>query len=87
MNAIIYFTKSWEAPRRPRAVEMAHQLQPDVVIMDVTMPEMNGIDATEAIHRELPSVQIIWLSMQQREDLERAMREAGAVIICRKTHR
>jgi DNA-binding NarL/FixJ family response regulator len=47
--------------------------------MDITMPGMNGIQATRIIHSELPAVHIIGLSMFQEEEQSAAMREAVAV--------
>jgi DNA-binding NarL/FixJ family response regulator len=44
-------------------VDLAKELLPDVIVMDVKMPEMNGIDASVQIHSELPDVKIIALSM------------------------
>jgi len=61
------------------AVELARRLRPDVILMDITMPTMNGIEATRCIKSELPDCRIIALSMHEREDMERAMREAGAI--------
>ncbi|MCC7191488.1 MAG: response regulator [Phycisphaeraceae bacterium] len=61
------------------ALEMARVLRPDVVVMDVTMPRLNGIESTRAIKREIPGVQIIGLSMHEKEDMAAAMREAGAI--------
>jgi len=60
------------------AVELALRLVPDVILMDVTMPIMNGIEATRCIKADLPECRIIALSMHEREDMEAAMREAGA---------
>lgn len=60
------------------AVEMALRTRPDVVLMDITMPRMNGIDATRRITAELPGVRVIGLSMHEKQDMAEAMREAGA---------
>ncbi len=61
-----------------QALEMALQLQPDVVLMDVSMPELNGIDATRQILAHLPATRIIGLSMHSEPDIAKAMRDAGA---------
>src|SRR5665648_722779 len=46
------------------AIDIAYQKQPDVVVMDINMPDMDGLVATEAIRRKLPYIQIIILSVQ-----------------------
>ena len=61
------------------AVELALQLRPDVVIMDVSMPEMSGIEATRCILADLPGTRIIGLSMHKDQDVADQMRQAGAV--------
>jgi two-component system, chemotaxis family, CheB/CheR fusion protein len=68
-----------EATDGEEAVELARQFQPDVVIMDVVMPRMNGIEATRIITAELPETRIIGLSMYVEADRAEAMREAGAI--------
>lgn len=52
-----------EADDGKKAVEMAIQLQPDVVILDLSLPRLNGIEAAEQIKQEAPGVKIIALSM------------------------
>jgi DNA-binding NarL/FixJ family response regulator len=53
-----------EARTGLEAVKLAHDHRPDVIIMDIIMPEMNGIDATRRIMEELPESRILTLSMQ-----------------------
>jgi len=60
------------------AVRQVKKLEPDVVLLDVAMPEMNGIEAAEIIHREVPGAALIILSMYStKEHIFRALR-AGA---------
>jgi DNA-binding NarL/FixJ family response regulator len=53
--------------------------------MDVSMSQMNGIEATREIHRALPHIQIVGLSTYDDENTERSMREAGAEAYFTKT--
>ena len=67
-----------EAVTGREAVQKARELQPDIVIMDIAMPELNGIEATEQISRLLPATRIIILSMHSTtEHVMRALK-AGA---------
>jgi PAS domain S-box-containing protein len=68
-----------EAQDGQQAVDMARRLHPNVVIMDVNMPGMNGIDATQIITSECPQCRTIALSMYSEVEIETAMRKAGAV--------
>ena len=61
-----------------QALEQARQLRPDVIIVDISMPHMNGMQLTSAVTRELPGTQVIGLSMHEHHDMAQAMREAGA---------
>ena len=67
-----------EASNGKVAVELTKQLVPDVVIMDIIMPEMNGIEATRTIRNSLPQVAVVGLSMTDGADCRNAMRQAGA---------
>jgi signal transduction histidine kinase/ActR/RegA family two-component response regulator len=74
-----------EASDGKQALDLARQLRPDVLICDVSMPELNGIQVTTAIARELPRTRVIGLSMHEREDMAVAMRGAGAAAYCAKS--
>lgn len=60
-------------------VELARELSPDVVVMDVGMPDLNGIDATQQILRENPKTRVLALSMHSGKKFVIAMLKAGAV--------
>jgi DNA-binding NarL/FixJ family response regulator len=60
------------------AVDVAHAIRPDVIVMDVNMPRMNGVDATRKIKEELPHVRVIGLSLHNDHIIAGAMRKAGA---------
>jgi PAS domain S-box-containing protein len=68
-----------EAADGQMAIELTRQLAPDVVLMDVSMPVLDGIAAARAIHAEFPAVRVIGLSVFEAVDQPAAMREAGAV--------
>jgi len=56
-----------EAADGVEAVEKAKNLRPEVVLMNISMPRMNGLDATRIIRRELPECKVIIVSMTDRE--------------------
>jgi signal transduction histidine kinase len=60
------------------AVDLARQLCPDIIIMDVTMPRLTGVEATQIITAEMPEVRVIGLSLHDEADMGVAMRRAGA---------
>ncbi|MGD8604442.1 MAG: response regulator [Anaerolineales bacterium] len=60
------------------ALELAEEVDPDVVIMDINMPDMDGIAATEALLRDVPYTQIVILSVQSDADYMRRAMLAGA---------
>ena len=67
-----------EAEDGRTTVNLARKLQPDVIIMDITMPDLNGIDATRKIMTELPSAKVIALSMHSDRRFVSGSLEAGA---------
>jgi PAS domain S-box-containing protein len=68
-----------EAVNGVQAISQARNLQPDIIVMDVSMPLMDGIEATRQIHTALPHIRIVGLSTYDDEDIERSMRQAGAI--------
>jgi PAS domain S-box-containing protein len=60
------------------AVEKAKVLRPDIIVMDVTMPQMNGLDATRAIKRLLPDTEIVIVSQHEAPEMVRQAFNAGA---------
>jgi len=73
-----------EAENGQQAIELAGSLVPDVILMDVSMPVLNGIEATRVIHADFPAVRVIGLSMVEESGQADAMRQAGAVGYVRK---
>lgn len=67
-----------EAEDGRSAAEMAISLQPDVVVMDISMPDLNGIDATRKISSECPDAKVIALSMHTDRRFVSEMLRAGA---------
>jgi DNA-binding NarL/FixJ family response regulator len=74
-----------EAADGQRAVNMAVRLRPDIVLMDLGMPGMSGIEATETIVRKLPEIRVIGLSMSDESERADAMLEAGASLYLNKS--
>jgi pilus assembly protein CpaE len=60
------------------AIDLSREVKPDVVLMDINMPDMDGITATDAIRRVLPYVQIVILSVQSDSNYMRRAMQAGA---------
>jgi DNA-binding NarL/FixJ family response regulator len=72
------FSVIGEAGTGADAVRMTRELQPDIVLMDINMPDLNGIDATRQIHAENPFVKILTLSMYTDRQFAQDMLKAGA---------
>lgn len=68
-----------EAENGQQAVTRAGLLRPDVILMDIMMPVMDGIAATEAIKRQYPAIQIVALTSFQEDELVQSALRAGAV--------
>ena len=68
-----------EAADGLEAIELARKVLPDIILMDMSMAKLNGIEATRIIHNEFPEIRIIGLSMFEEVERAQAMRDAGAV--------
>jgi CheY-like chemotaxis protein len=66
------------------ALEKTRILKPELVLMDATMPRLNGLEATRRITAEFPQIKVIGLSMHARQDMEPQMVEAGAAYYLQK---
>jgi DNA-binding NarL/FixJ family response regulator len=67
-----------EAGNGREAVELAERLRPDVVVMDVAMPELNGIEATRRLRESMPHTRVVALSMHKDSVYVREILRAGA---------
>jgi NarL family two-component system response regulator LiaR len=68
-----------EAASGEEAVRVCEQVQPDVVLMDLVMPGMDGAEATHAIRQSCPDIQVIALTSFKEEDLVQRAMQAGAI--------
>ena len=75
-----------EASDGRSAVKMAKQLRPDLVIMDITMPELNGVDATRQILAHDPNAKVVVLSIHAEPHIVRDVLSAGAMAYVLKTY-
>ncbi|OPY80365.1 MAG: Oxygen regulatory protein NreC [Syntrophus sp. PtaU1.Bin005] len=67
-----------EAENGQKAINLARELRPEVIIMDISMPDINGIDATRKITSDFPGIKVIALSMHTDRHFVVGMLEAGA---------
>lgn len=67
-----------EAGNGVDALRLARELSPDVILMDIDMPRMDGLSVTEALTKELPQIKVLILSMHSDSEHVRRMMQAGA---------
>jgi len=67
-----------EAANGREAVELALVLEPDIIVMDLAMPELNGIEATRQVKKLLPKSEVVILTMHDTEELIYSAFQAGA---------
>lgn len=74
-----------EAAEGREALEKARELSPDIVLMDITMPGMSGLDALERLKKEMPAVKVILLTAHDDETyMERAMTSGGSGYVLKR---
>jgi DNA-binding NarL/FixJ family response regulator len=73
-----------EAVDGEEAVSLTQRLQPDVVLMDINLPRLNGIDATRKIKQSWPQIIVIGLSVQTSPQTIEALVDAGGVALVSK---
>lgn len=81
---LIDFLKSkgfevWHAPNGGRGVQIAQREQPDLVLLDLVMPGMNGLEALKLIKTQRPEAKVVMLSGIYDQDIVRAALETGAL--------
>ena len=82
LRSVLESRQGWtvcgEARHGREAVEKARECRPDIVIMDLTMPELNGLEATRQILASLPGTEVLILTMHHSEQLVREVLSSGA---------
>jgi CheY-like chemotaxis protein len=66
------------------AIELAEALRPDVVLMDIVLPVMDGVEATREIRRRQPTIPVVGVTGSEYEERALEVRDAGAVDFVRK---
>jgi len=81
IKSILREHKGWkvvgEARDGAEAVGMVKRIRPDVLIMDITMPNLDGLEASHPILREVPTARILILTMHESDQMVRRILEAG----------
>src|SRR5277367_3209137 len=82
LGRLLATRKEWqvvgEAADGATAIGMARELQPDIVIMDITMPQMNGLEATPEIKKALPTAEVLIFTQHDSRQMVRQAQNAGA---------
>lgn len=89
LHHVFEFSSDWdicgEASNGQEGIEKAKALHPDLIVMDVSMPVMNGLDAARVIHETMPTTLVILCSLHTDDALRSEARQAGVRAIVSKT--
>lgn len=90
LRRILEFNDGWivcgEAVDGRDGVEKANELRPDLVVLDLSMPVMNGLEAARRLHQTQPQLPVILCSLHSDEVLQREAAAAGVTAIVSKAH-
>lgn len=82
VQSILHAFPQWElcgeADNGTDAIRLSDSLKPEVIIMDISMPGLNGIEATRAIHKNHPETKVILLTLHNNDEMVRTAFRAGA---------
>ncbi len=82
VRALLQPSQNWEicgeAENGEDAIRLAQDLKPEIIIMDLSMPVMNGLQATRAIRQSLPEIKVVLFSLHTSSELVRSIFMAGA---------
>jgi DNA-binding NarL/FixJ family response regulator len=82
VQGILHLFPEWEicgeAENGEEGVRLAQSVRPEIVIMDVSMPGLNGLEATRVIHQVLPDTKVLLLTLHSSSELVRSAFRAGA---------
>lgn len=82
LRSILVTRPEWEicgeAADGSNAIEKARELKPDIVLLDITMPHVNGLDAARVIRRDVPRAKVIIVSQYNESEMRARAFEAGA---------
>lgn len=82
VRSIVATREDWrivaEASNGHEALSLAQETQPDIAIIDYSLPQMNGLELTQALRREVPRTEVLIYTMHDREDIVQKVLRAGA---------